>query len=196
MYFGVSHLCLSLFQMKHPPPQYHYQPGQPGKQTYQFQAAIPHSQKRVYQYDFSYRFEWVRTPESELATWKATSQDSLHLTDQTLRLTRKGISRFVRTKELRAFKVSFRRLMLPVVVGGFFLPLAIVGLVSNYMSYWTGTGIMIVSAMILYYGLRGTYQVDVEMTGNRVSFFVDEYTADLQAFVAKANWHLNFLKKN
>ncbi|MEH0157953.1 hypothetical protein V6R21_28035 [Limibacter armeniacum] len=143
-----------------------------------------------YTFDYSYNYRWLNLEDNTLDTCEFNDEESMTLTSRKLKISQKYSTKIIDINHLQKLSVKFRRLMLPLTTGGIIAPLAIAAIVTEVLAPVTGFSIFVIALLMFYYGYRGTYQLNVEMRGNTLSLFIDEYGQDLQKFIEVANHHI------
>ncbi|MEN7546886.1 hypothetical protein AAG747_03125 [Rapidithrix thailandica] len=140
-----------------------------------------------YYYHYSYQYPWIRTWENTLATCHFNEKSWISLSDNLLKISQPQSFRVLRKTQIKALHLSFKRLFLPLVIGGITAPLALVALYSNILVAWTALSIVLLGSFLFYYGLRGVYQLKVELYGSELNVFLDEKSQEMEEFVKMTN---------
>lgn len=153
------------------------------------------TQAPQYHYSYSYQYPWVRLPENLIDSCAFNAQEGIRLTSRRLEIHQKHLTRIVELHRLRSLSLHFRRLMLPILVGGVMAPITIVAISARIMSSGVGLAVCVLCLLLIYYGYRGRHQLMLHLQGSEQSIFLDDYQDDLATFVERANRYLRKRQK-
>jgi len=130
--------------------------------------------------------DWIRLPEATLAEARTEDGTRLRLTERYLYVeTTNGLRWQASLRELVDVRVEVRRLLLPMVVGGFLSPLLFLGLLKGVIYGWLGMFLAFLGLLLFYYGWQGKYQFLVMGRHfTRLRLFVPEPDRTMRDFVA------------
>jgi hypothetical protein len=132
--------------------KYHFRPAQAAARRFHFQYGT-HTQS-------TQQPDWLRLPEVPLAEVRTEDNTVLQLTERHLYVkTAKGLRWRVPLRELGDVRLEVRRLLLPMVVGGFLSPLLFLGLLKGVIYGWLGMFLAFLGLLLFYYGWQGKYQL-------------------------------------
>lgn len=172
------------------PLKYHYHLAEETEeQKYQFTAQISEEETPKYIYHYSWEFDWVKLEDNVISECYLESGHRLKLTDRKLYINHRKSKKHWNLNSIISIDIKFKRLMLPLVIGGISAPLSFVALVSNFLHLWTGLAILFIGILLMVYGYKGSYQLSIQMSSDSFSIFLDEKTKPVISFI-------NQVKKN
>ncbi len=130
-----------------------------------------------------------------MAVCKPAPGKSISLTDTALIFGQGSQRLSVPLDRVKKAALEFKKLMLPLVIGGISVPLAFVALYSNILGLWAGVALVFAGAMLFYMGIRGGYQLVFELEGNSLTYFTDEAPSGARQFAAQVNHQVYLLKQ-
>jgi len=145
-----------------------------------------------YFYSYTYDYPWVNRPNNVIMHYDLKDQESLTLFDGQLHIKKEDKLHIFELKEVNKIQLEFKYLIIPLIVGGIVLSLSLVGIFSAVVERWAGVVLVTIGIMLLYFGIRGTYQVSVKTFTHTFSFFLEEKDAGLGKFISEFN---NFNRK-
>jgi hypothetical protein len=151
--------------------------------SYQLSSSDKSTAPSGYYYSYSYQYTWVDKQENLLLESYIGSKLFLKLTDKQVRIVHKRKRKEIPLRYLQGISLEFKRLMLPLIIGGIIWPLSIVGLFSHYLTIFTGMAFLMTGLLLFYYGYRGAWQLNFHLKGQNISLFVDERMPSLDNFI-------------
>lgn len=168
--------------------EYRYLPKEEIKpQKYEITTEIPANETPEYYYNYSWQFDWVNLNENIISECWLESGHELKLTNRKLHIQHKNYHKVWDLPVVRSCSISFKRLMLPLVIGGITAPLSLVALMSGFLHLWTGIALLFIGILLMVYGYKGSYQLVIQLMNNHFSIFLDEKTRPLQKFINQTN---------
>jgi hypothetical protein len=141
-----------------------------------------------YYYSYSYKYTWINTNENVIMHYSLKERDSLTLLDNQLQIKKEEKVHVFDLSEIRNINVEFKYLIIPLIVGGIVLSLSLLGIFSAVVEQWAGMVLVTIGIILLYLGIKGTYQVSVKTISHTFSFFLEENDNDLKAFINRLNY--------
>jgi len=168
--------------------KYHYQlRTNKEPQKYEFTVNIREDETPHYFYHYSWEYDWVKVEENIITECYLESGHRLKLTNRRVYVKHKNYNKYWDLKSLISIDITFKRLMLPLVIGGISAPLSFVALVSRFLPLWTGLAILFIGILLMVYGYRGSYQLLMQMSGSSFSIFLDDKTQPVIRFINEVN---------
>ncbi|TAF31274.1 MAG: hypothetical protein EAZ57_00140 [Cytophagales bacterium] len=119
------------------------------------------SQSNSHVYSYSDNLKWLKAPENIIS--KADfGEQSLLLTNKRLYLRDKVKNSSFLLEELSEIALKFRRLMLPLVVGGIAGPLFLVAVLKGLLVWWIGLCVSFAGFLLLAWGWQGSHQLEIK----------------------------------
>ena len=136
-----------------------------------------------YLYSYSYNFSWIKRPANIISHYNIKEQESLTLFEDQLHIQRQDQLHIFALKEIKDLKLEFKYLIIPLIVGGIVFSLSLVGIFSSVLERWAGVLLVTIGIILLYFGIRGTYQFSVQTITHAFSFFIEEQDEGLNGFI-------------
>ncbi|WP_020529387.1 hypothetical protein [Flexithrix dorotheae] len=149
-------------------------------------------QKELY-FSYSYNYEWLGKEKNSLGKYYLNYGEFMELTENEIIIFKDKKMHFFPLKQVKPIEINFRYFIIPLITGGIVTPLSLVAFFNQFLPRWPGIAFIFVGAMLIYYGLKGTYQVAIKTWNDQYAFFVDEKNSELEAFIKKIN-HLIYRK--
>jgi hypothetical protein len=166
-----------------PTPQYHIVPGGPRR----FDLPPPARQAPAYWQSATYDYPWLASPEAEVGRCAFDGDGYMELTTDRLVVFEDWRRHEFALRRVRSVRIGFKRLAGPLVIGGIVAPLSFVASFGQVFNFWVGMACFVLGLMLFYYGIQGSHQVVVGLDGHDFQFFIDEKTAEVEAFVRQAD---------
>jgi hypothetical protein len=151
--------------------------------------------KPTFYHSFSYHYNWVTYPENVLETFTPKKGMQLALHVEGIKVQREEDEIWIPLAEIRQLTCQFRYLILPLIIGGIVVPLALLAYFKGFVTFLPGFMFIFTGIMLFYFGLKGSYQVQVEQTSQVFAFFVDEQNKELQQFIDQCNFRIEKAKE-
>ncbi|UZR95373.1 hypothetical protein [Chondrinema litorale] len=138
-------------------------------------------------YSYTYNYQWINRHENILSQYEFEKTDYLRLSDSELQIRKSEKTHIFSLKEIKSLDMEFRYLIIPLIIGGIVLSLSLVSIFSAVVESWVGMMLVSIGVILLYFGIKGSYQVSVETFSSKFSFFLDDEDKGLQSFLAGVN---------
>ncbi|MBX2842125.1 MAG: hypothetical protein KTR26_10150 [Flammeovirgaceae bacterium] len=142
--------------------------------------------KELY-FSYSYNYKWLEKEKNSLGKYFLNYGEFIELTENELIIFRDKKIHFFPLNKIKPLEINFKYFIIPLITGGIVTPLSLVAFFNNFLPRWPGIAFIFVGAMLIYYGMKGSYQITIETGNDHYSFFVDENNPKLEAFIAKIN---------
>jgi hypothetical protein len=165
---------------------------------YKTQTELPHFEEITnnlsapqYTYNYTHYYTWLQQQENTIATFYMNSNSSLQLTNKNLSIHYKNrygeqFSKSLPISKINSIETQFKRLLFPLVIGGIFAPLALVGAFLGTIHFWIGITIGLLGLSLIYYGWLGSYQLKITaFQVQQFNYFVDFKSKNLDYFIAQ-----------
>jgi hypothetical protein len=140
------------------------------------------------QTSYSSYYDWLHQKETIVAKANMTNTHSLAITNKHLLITQPQKKIAYPLHTINKIHIAFKRLLLPLITGGIAAPLFGIGLWNQFINFWFGLGIVMLSLSLLYYGWLGTHQISIELQSqHQIHYFADQKTPELKNLIAKTN---------
>lgn len=163
--------------------KYSYYQTQTSRPTFSLDS--PSITTKKYAYHYSYYFDWLRQRESMVAECTLNNNSHLLLTNKALRIKTMHKSwgesvKIMPLSNINSIDAHFQRLLLPLIIGGIFAPLALVAALLSAIHFWIGMAMTLSGLSLIYYGWSGAYQLKITLFhSQQQSYFVDLKTKKL-----------------
>jgi hypothetical protein len=149
------------------------------------------SSRQAYTCHYSYYYSWLKQKENVEANCRLSAQNYLLLTNKRLLVFYEQKRRNISLKQINSIELHFKRLMLPLLLGGIVAPLSAAGLFNGSLGPLMGISLIISGILLCYYGWMGTWQLRLGLNGNYfLHYFTDEQSPRLRLFIETLNQKL------
>lgn len=150
---------------------------------------------RQWRYHYTYYYPWLRQHENVISDYHTDGGQHLSLTAKRLLIEAKSLRRNLPLQKIKGLSLQFKRLTFPLIIGAIVGSFAALATYKSILGYWIGTSLAISGFILAYYGWLGSWQINVELTGNHVlHYFTDRRTDRLDEFIAAVNRQLEWFK--
>ncbi|MDW7690581.1 hypothetical protein R9C00_22520 [Flammeovirgaceae bacterium SG7u.111] len=164
---------------------YHYIPKKQKVQKYWYPYQGTGTPSGKHHYSYTYNYDWLKKEENILDSCKISVFQELKLTENQLELVQEKKTNTFPLSHLKNISVSYRYIMLPIIIGGILAPFSLVAIFGNHAQGWSGIVGLFAGVMLLYYGFNGSYQLVIEMTHNTFTTFIGEQKNEVEGFVQR-----------
>ena len=140
---------------------------------------------------YTYNYNWIKKKENILSLYKFEVSNYMQLSDKELQIKKSDKTHIFSIKEIKKIEMEFRYLIIPLIVGGIVLSLSLVGIFSAVVESWVGMMLVSIGAILLYFGIKGSYQVSIETFSSKFSFFLDDEDRGMRQFLIGVNNYRN-----
>lgn len=152
---------------------------------------------RQWRYYYTYYYPWLRQHENIISDYHTDGGQHLSLTAKRLLVEAKSLRRDLPLQKIKGLTLQFRRLTFPLIVGAIVGSFAALATYKSILGYWIGTSLTISGFILAYYGWLGSWQINVELTGEHtLRYFTDRRTNRLDEFVNTVNRQLEWFRPN
>ncbi|TAD99286.1 MAG: hypothetical protein EAZ97_09165 [Bacteroidetes bacterium] len=146
------------------------------------------TKKKEYICHYSYYYDWVKQTENILAECKYNEDHLIQLTNKTIIVSQKNrFSKVYALNRIKEIRISFKRLMLPIILGGIFAPFTILAFMANLLELWIGIALFVVNITLFYHGWKGSYQICIQLATVEQNFFADSVSTPMLKLIEKTN---------
>jgi len=144
---------------------------------------------------YTYYYSWLQQHENIISDYHTDGGQHLLLTAKRLRIETKSWKRDLPLQKIKRLSLQFKRLTFPLIVGAIVGSFAALATYKGILSYWMGASLAISGFILAYYGWLGSWQINVELTGEHtLRYFTDQRTSRLDNFINAANRQLEWFK--
>jgi hypothetical protein len=146
---------------------------------------------RNYFYSYSAYYAWLKQEESPLASCQLSRNSSVSVSPKTISIKQPYLNRRFQLRKVEGIRGGFKRLMLPLILGGIIFPLSLIATYLGILNFWMGNAIFLTSAALFYQGWQGSYQMTVQFAHYEVNYFADsEQEKAVSQFIERINTYI------
>lgn len=113
------------------------------------------------------------------------------LTDRALIINRKGKASRYPLNEIVRLSINSRKMMLPLITGGIFVPLSIIAIAKNIFAPWGILSWLMLNLFLFYFGWLGYNVLTIQLGGTSQDFPIKVKGANLKAFIQFTNEYIH-----
>ncbi|MCS6969072.1 MAG: hypothetical protein RMJ44_10285 [Cytophagales bacterium] len=147
-----------------------------------------------WRYDYTYYYSWLKQHEEILCDYQSDDGYYLLLTSKHLQICSRTLKRSFPLQKVNSINLQFKRLMLPLIIGGIIGPFSALATYQGLLTYWIGVGLTLSGFLLVYYGWLGSWQINVVMHTHTLHYFTDHKTPHLEEFIQAVNRRLEWFQ--
>lgn len=120
------------------------------------------------------------------------SSNQCLLSESTLTITRKRKTTSYALDEIEYLSINSRKMMLPLITGGIFVPLSIIAIAKNIFAPWGILSWLMLNLLLFYFGWLGYSVLTVQLKSLSHDFPIKVKGANLKAFIHFTNEYIRF----
>lgn len=151
--------------------------------------------RREYIYDYTYDYDWIDSIENTSKQCQGDDHTVFHLGTKKLSIIKKGETVSFYLKNIQNVSLELKKMILPILLGGTIAPLTFLDILKNGNNTWWAISVAFSALLLLYYGLRGRYQLKISLDYSEHHFFIKDKNVCWEQLIKKMNEQIAFRKR-